>query len=85
MSVKEIPNDEAFQPELASHGSKLIVVDFYATWCGPCKAIAPKIAEFAVKYPHVVFLKVDVDKCKVWNLAGRGGFRQVAQMFENVR
>ncbi|QSL66702.1 hypothetical protein MERGE_001086 [Pneumocystis wakefieldiae] len=42
--------------------NSLTVVDFFATWCGPCRAIAPKIVELSNKYPQVVFLKVDVDQ-----------------------
>jgi len=38
------------------------VVDFYASWCGPCKIIAPSIAQLESKFPDLVFLKVDVDK-----------------------
>ncbi|OIW03514.1 hypothetical protein TanjilG_31027 [Lupinus angustifolius] len=43
---------------------KLIVVDFTATWCGPCRFIAPIFAEIAKKTPEVTFLKVDVDELK---------------------
>ncbi|CAI9763751.1 unnamed protein product [Fraxinus pennsylvanica] len=43
---------------------KLVVVDFTASWCGPCRVISPIFAEIAKKTPHVIFLKVDVDELK---------------------
>jgi len=39
----------------------LVVIDFTAAWCGPCKAIAPKFAAMAEKYTDIKFFKVDVD------------------------
>jgi len=63
-AVKVVPEDSSFQAELASAGSKLVVVDFTATWCGPCKRIAPFFDELSTKYDRAVFLKVDVDQCQ---------------------
>ena len=43
-------------------GDKPAVIDFYASWCGPCKALAPKLEEIAQEYiGKVDIYKVDVD------------------------
>ncbi|KAI8852180.1 thioredoxin [Chytridium lagenaria] len=43
-------------------GNSKFVVDFHATWCGPCRVVAPKVDELAKKYSNGVFVKVDVDQ-----------------------
>ncbi|KAL7598583.1 thioredoxin H1 [Lactuca sativa] len=43
---------------------KLLVVDFTASWCGPCRMMAPIFAELAKKFPDVIFVKIDVDELK---------------------
>ncbi|MBQ8422378.1 MAG: thioredoxin [Bacteroidales bacterium] len=49
--------------ELTYLGDKPAVVDFYATWCGPCQRIAPIMNELAAEYDgKVVIYKVDIDK-----------------------
>ncbi|CAJ1931671.1 unnamed protein product [Sphenostylis stenocarpa] len=51
--------------------NKLMVIDFTASWCGPCKYMDPIIKEFAAKYTNVEFIKIDVDE-----------LMEVAQAFE---
>ncbi|KAK9697048.1 hypothetical protein RND81_08G011700 [Saponaria officinalis] len=52
---------------------RLAILYFTATWCGPCRTISPVYSTLAAKYPHVVFLKVDIDEVRdaaaKWNVA----------------
>ena len=48
--------------ELVLHNTKPTVVDFWATWCGPCRMVAPEMEKLAEKYEGAVdVVKVDVD------------------------
>lgn len=58
MSVVEIGSEASFDETIGNNKDALVVVDYSTTWCGPCKVIAPKFAEFSNKYPEAVFLKV---------------------------
>ncbi|KAL6710265.1 thioredoxin trx1 [Coniothyrium glycines] len=40
----------------------LVVLDCFATWCGPCKVIAPQVVKYSEKYPNARFYKLDVDE-----------------------
>ncbi len=52
------------QLQKGNESKRLVVVDFTASWCGPCRFISPFLAELAKKLPNVIFLKVDVDELK---------------------
>lgn len=41
--------------------SGTVLLDFFATWCGPCKMLTPELEKFAEKHPDVTILKIDVD------------------------
>ncbi|MGN0902216.1 MAG: thioredoxin [Succinivibrio sp.] len=54
-------NDNQFETEVLN-SDKLVLVDFWATWCGPCKMIGPYLEELAEELPDVKIVKVDIDK-----------------------
>ena len=52
-------NNENFD-DIKKNG--IVVVDFYANWCGPCKMLSPIIEKLATSIDNAEFIKVDVDK-----------------------
>jgi len=58
--VNQIDTKAEFD-EIISSAEGLVVVDFTATWCGPCKRIAPVFVAMETEHPTVKFIKVDVD------------------------
>lgn len=58
-SVKVITSKEEFDALVA--GDTPVVIDFTATWCGPCKMIAPFFEEKSGEFTNIIFVKVDVD------------------------
>lgn len=59
-TISHISNLQEF--ETAMKQQNISVVDFFATWCGPCKMVAPHLQKLSEKYPDVKFYKVDVDE-----------------------
>lgn len=59
--VQQIKSAEEFEQAIATEG-KLVIIDFFATWCGPCKMISPMVEKFAVEYSQAAFFKLDVDE-----------------------
>ena len=60
MSVLEITVENFEQEVLRS--DKPVLIDFWATWCGPCRMMGPVVDEFAAEHPEIKVGKVNVDE-----------------------
>ena len=78
---------DACLADCATRG-RLLVVDFTATWCGPCQRIAPVFEALAKEFPQVTFVKVDVDEnqetaqaCQVSAMPTFKGYQAKSEVF----
>jgi thioredoxin 1 len=58
--VREI-TDDTFEAEVL-RAAKPVVVDFWAPWCGPCRAVTPIFEQLAASQDQVEFVKVNIDE-----------------------
>lgn len=61
IEIIEIKNTKEFEKEVINE-EKTVIVDFYATWCKPCKIMTPIIEEIASEHTDIKFVKVDIDR-----------------------
>ena len=74
--LKHINSVQEFDNEVKEG---LVLVDFFATWCGPCKMLSPLLEEIANENPNLKVLKIDVDE--VGPLAARFGIQAILTLF----
>ncbi|XVF49021.1 hypothetical protein PTKIN_Ptkin03bG0235500 [Pterospermum kingtungense] len=60
----DIHSTQEFLSALSEAGDRLVIVEFYGTWCASCKALFPKLCRTAQDHPEILFLKVNFDENK---------------------
>mmetsp|Transcript_26367 Transcript_26367/g.26614 ORF Transcript_26367/g.26614 Transcript_26367/m.26614 type:complete len:159 (+) Transcript_26367:97-573(+) len=48
----------------AKENNQVIVCDFFANWCPPCRVAAPEFAKMSIEYENIIFAKIDVDEAR---------------------
>lgn len=77
--LKKVMDYESNSTEWKYLGDKPAIIDFYATWCGPCRQLAPVLDELAKEYASQIYIyKVDTDKEK--ELAAAFGIRSIPSL-----
>lgn len=77
MAIIHTDTSSSFESEVLNT-SGTVLVDFFATWCGPCKMLSPVLERVADKHSDIKVVKVDVDKAP--DLASRYGVMGVPTM-----
>lgn len=71
-NMADLHSTQEFVEALSEAGEKLVVVEFFATWCGSCRALFPKLCKLAGDYPEVMFYKIELEEnkplCKSLNI-----------------
>lgn len=63
-NMVDIHSTNEFLDALSQAGERLVIVEFYATWCASCRALFPKLCRTVAEHPEILFLKVNFDENK---------------------
>jgi thioredoxin 1 len=78
-----ISTNEEYDEAIEFSKNNLVVIDFFASWCGPCKRMIPLIEGLAQEIPEVQFVGIDVDDADSW-IIGDVGFLPTFHIFKNM-
>ena len=79
MSVLHL-NKASFE-KVTSQSEKPVLIDFWATWCGPCQSLTPELEALAEAYPELIVGKINVEDAENIQLAASMGVNSIPAMF----
>lgn len=73
-------NKESFE-KLTTQSEKAVLIDFWATWCGPCQKLGPELEALAAEHPEIIVGKVNVDEPANVSIAVSLGVNSIPALF----
>lgn len=80
--MARIINKEEFENDVVK-SEKLVLVDFFATWCGPCQMLAPVLEELSKENDDFEIVKIDIDQERDLAIENRIEFVPTIVLFKN--
>ena len=79
MSVLHL-NKVSFE-KVTNQSEKPVLIDFWATWCGPCQSLTPELEALSEAYPELIVGKINVEEAENIQLAASMGVNSIPAMF----
>ena len=67
--------------KVTSQSEKMVLIDFWATWCGPCQSLAPELEALAADHPDLIVGKINVEDPENIQLAASMGVNSIPALF----
>ena len=73
-------NKESFE-KLTTQSEKAVLIDFWATWCGPCQKLTPELEKLSQEFPELIIGKISVEDQENVQLAASLGVNSIPALF----